>query len=91
MIVVEVKLHSAITGKVTTLGTMTIANDGTGTTSRGNYDVKVIKKSRKHPVGLSASVGSSDVFRTAKVKNYARNSRPIWDLVALALKDLNYG
>lgn len=43
MLVVRVELHSAITNKVTDLGTMVIDNVG-GTSSRGNYRTRTYRK-----------------------------------------------
>jgi len=37
MLVVKIELHSAITGKVTTIASGKIVNTGTGTPTRGNY------------------------------------------------------
>lgn len=37
MIVTTMNLHSAVTGKTSTLVTVKITNDGTGTVERGNY------------------------------------------------------
>lgn len=37
MLVVKIELHSAVTGRVTTLATGKIVNTGTGTPTRGNY------------------------------------------------------
>ena len=38
MIVVKVELHSAVTGQVSVIGSMVIANDGSGTSDIGNYE-----------------------------------------------------
>jgi hypothetical protein len=50
MILVKVELHSAITRKVTELTRMSIANDGTGTDTTGNYDVHVARTRRNGKV-----------------------------------------
>jgi hypothetical protein len=42
VIVVKVELHSAITGEVTEIGRMLIANTG-GTKKRGDYTAKVLR------------------------------------------------
>jgi hypothetical protein len=44
MIVVTMQLHSAITGRQSTLAIVKIANDGTGTPTRGNYSWAVYGK-----------------------------------------------
>lgn len=78
MIVVKVELHSAITGQVKLLGVMCIANDGTGSHKRGNYDAWVYRK--------GTETSSRDVLRTGRVENYPRISYSIWRLVLRALK-----
>lgn len=50
MVIVKVELHSAITKRVTELTRMTIANDGTGTKTVGNYDVSVARTARRGKV-----------------------------------------
>lgn len=79
MIVVTVELHSAITGKVTTLGQAIIANDGTGSSTRGNYTAKIGRK------GQTLEQTWSKPQRTGTVTNYPRLSLTIWHLVRRAL------
>lgn len=75
MIVVKIELHSARTGKVTELGRLHIANDGTGTKSRGNYNVtKIGKRRRKLPPV------------TARVENFPRLSYSVFRLLRRALE-----
>lgn len=80
MIILKIELHSAITGKVTEIGRMTIANDGTSRESeKGNYIVKLMRK------------GTIDtVTRTGEVKDHRRLALPIWDLVSKALKAVGW-
>jgi hypothetical protein len=60
------------------LGRITIANDGTSTDPRrGNYNVTAYSKS-----------GSK--IREARVENWARLSRPVFELVGAALSGLGY-
>lgn len=47
MILVKIELHSAVTGNVSSLGTLVIANDGTGNQNIGNYDACLIHKDGK--------------------------------------------
>lgn len=92
MIVVEVKLHSAITGLTSELATLVIANDGTGTDQRGNYDCVALRKGHKHPMGVSVTSKSSpDVIRRCRVEGHRRIAEPVCNLVAKALKGMNYG
>lgn len=85
MLVVTVTLHSAVTGEVTELGRMIIANDGTGSYERGNYDAKVARKGVTDNRELWHKP-----LRTARVENYPRWSYTIWELVRRALNGL-YG
>lgn len=85
MIVVTVRLHSAITGNVTTLGQMVIANDGTSAdVRRGNYDVRLGRKNQ--PL--------REVYdkpqRSARVENHLRLSKSVWNLVAKSLRNLGF-
>lgn len=72
MITVEVKLHSAITGKVKLLGSMTIVNDGRNPDHprRGNYEALVRQKR---------------TIRKATVRDYPRLSYNVWRLVLRSL------
>jgi hypothetical protein len=81
MIVVKVELWSAQTGKKTPLAAFVVSNDGTGTDSHGNYDVKVLRK------------GSSDLdkpIRTGRVESHARHSLPVLTLIRRALEACRY-
>ena len=80
MIVVRVELHSAVTRKITEIAKMIIANDGSGTASRGNYDVRVYKKGSKEALTM----------REGKVLFYPRKSSHTWNLVARALESVGY-
>ena len=55
----------------------TIANDGTGTKTRGNYRVKLSGQKRN----------AKKTWRTAEVKEYARKSYNVWYLVRKALEE----
>jgi len=87
MIVVNVKLVGHLTGAETDLGTVIICNDGTiPAGSYGSYNVSQMRKGFKFGAGW---MKKKDV-RTGKVKNHARLGRPIWVLVAKALKSLGH-
>ena len=73
MIVVKVELHSAVTGIVSEIGRTILVNDGTGTRSRGNYHVAVMRK------------GSRQTLRNGRVEDYPRLSYNVWRLVSRAL------
>lgn len=74
MILVKLELHSAITGKVTSLGMM-IANDGTGSRESGNYVAGLVSKGGRRG-------------RQATIAGHRRLSSSIWVLVAKALQAL---
>ena len=83
MLVVNIELHSANTGKVSTLGRMIIANDGTSDNpKRADYDVMVGRK--------SDAENTLKVFmnplRRGRVKDYPRLSYNVWRLVLRALR-----
>ena len=86
MIVVNAKLISSVTGAETDLGTVIICNDGTLHGSYGNYNVYQMRKGFKMGWGWT---GKKRV-RTGEVKRHARLGRPIWSLVARALKSLGH-
>lgn len=78
MIVVEARLHSAISSsRDATLCRVEIANDGTGTSSRGNYNVRLYSRGWR-----------ARLIRTARVENYPRNAVPAWRLIAAAMAAL---
>lgn len=78
MIIVTVQLLSANTGEVTTLGRMTICNDG-GTTTTADYVGEVMRK----PDFKTST-------RKARVTGHKRLAKPIWTLVANMLKAMGY-
>ena len=59
MLVVKIELHSAVTGKVSTIATGKIINIGTGTTTQGNYRVE-----------LKDSLGR--IWKTGTVEHFPR-------------------
>lgn len=84
MIVVKVELHSAITGEITEIAMMEIANIG-GSNTIGNYDCCTLR-------GRSAQAFTQrQVQRKAKVLGHPRLSQHVWNLVAKSLKAMGYG
>jgi hypothetical protein len=78
-VVVKVELHKGgIGGEVVDLATMHIINDGTGSTTRGNYNVRIIRKDKL----ISP--------KTGRVENYPRVSLHVFNLVARALAACGY-
>lgn len=76
MILVKIELHSARTGKITSLGQMKICNDGTSTNpKRGDYEVSLFRKG-----------STTKVQRQGLVRDYPRQSYTVWELVRRALE-----
>ena len=88
MIVVRVELHSAISHRVTELGRMVIANDGEGTYKKGNYWGKALRGRNKRIEG--PELLTTPAIREGEVKNYARQTQHVWNLVAKMLSDMGY-
>lgn len=82
MIKVKVVLESAITGKETLIGEMTIANVG-GTKDLGNYAVAVARKG-KWSEGFGRMI--QNPLRKGRVDNYPRLSYNVWRLITRALR-----
>jgi hypothetical protein len=75
MLVVKIELHSAITGKVTTLATGKIVNTGAGTPTRGNYRVE-----------LRDAAGRP--WKSGTVEDFPRKRLLAWDLLFRALRNV---
>ncbi len=85
MIVVKVELWSAITGSVTELARMEIANDGTGTLAQRNYIARTLR-------GRSAEAfRSRTTQRHTALKNWPSEALHIWNLVTAVLRQMSYG
>lgn len=86
MIIVKVELHSAITGRITELARMRIANDGTEANPRkGNYDA-VTFRGRD-----SRALDAGSVQRHAHVHDWPRQQLHVWNLVQACLTLMGYG
>lgn len=85
MIVINVDLHHARTGRVTRLFSMTISNTGTHPErpARGNY---VVRMGRKGQTDLRAI--HSAPLRTGQVQNWPRKSYHVGRLVLRALRSV---
>jgi hypothetical protein len=83
MIVVKVELHSAITGHVTEIARMMIANIG-GSRTRGNYSIEVCRGRDRE------ALAKRIVQRRGGVQNYPRLAVHVWHLVARALQATGY-
>lgn len=98
MIVVRMELHSAVTGQVTELGQLVIANTGTGTRTKGNYEVRQSRKGKpfvKLPEGkIDLSAYDSEAYtkpvRGGHVQGHPRLTKPVWNLLYKALVALGH-
>lgn len=86
MIVVRVELHSAIDGRVETLGTTIIDNVG-GTKARGNYRTRAWPKGALDPRRL---LTSRKPHREGAVNDHKRLAEPVWTLVRKSLEAMGY-
>lgn len=84
MIVVKLELHSAVTGQVSEIGRMYIANTG-GSAERGDYDVAVCRRGTT-AVPEPVRPSGPDAARVGRVEGYPRLSYNVWRLIARALK-----
>ena len=84
MLVVRVELHSAVTRKVTELARMDICNIG-GTNTVGDYSCATYRGRSRD--ALDARITN----RYGTVTKYPRLALHVWNLVAEALKALEYG
>jgi hypothetical protein len=90
MLVVKVELHSAITGVVSTLATLAIANDGRGTETKGDYDGWAFpKQPGSRPVDFTRPLPKP--FKRGRVEGHPRLSQHVWHLVAKMLNNMGYG
>jgi hypothetical protein len=91
MLVVRVELESAITGEMSEIARMIIANDGTGTGDRGNYWARAAKGTVQNDHMIPAAImHESRKLRHAEVKDYPRQSLHVWNLVARMLQAMGY-
>lgn len=91
MLVVRVELHSAITGKISEIARMIIANDGTGHGSSGNYWGRAAKGVIEGDTMIPPAImHDSRKLRHAEVKEYARKSLHVWNLVSRMLSAMGY-
>jgi len=96
MLVVHVELISAITGVSSEIGTLVIANDGTGTVISGNYSAVALRKrkseyTRREMVkALQEGMANSSVLWVSTFKGYKRKSASVWRLVGGILEELGY-
>ena len=62
---------------ISTIAEVIITNDGTGTITRGNYNVKAIGK-------------NGHIIRKARIENWPRKSKPPLALLSAALQEMGY-
>lgn len=89
MIIVNMDLHSARTGKPSKLGLIFIDNQRQyreGRTLYADYRVRAYPKS----VSLEAALSGATPHRVAFVIHHPKHSKPVWNLMLKALKELGY-
>lgn len=86
MIRVTIELESAITGEVSTLGVLCIANDGTGSSTSGNYDAVVVRKGLDNRLRRGQMPLEYLTTRRGRVEEYPRTAYNVWRLVLRALR-----
>jgi hypothetical protein len=96
MLVVKVELHSSITGQTTELARMTVCNTAGGTRTRGDYAVATmrgrdVEALATNMIAWHCLEKESAITRKGAVLNHARLQEHVWNLVAKALKAMNYG
>lgn len=89
MIVVKVELWSAITGQHTELARMTIANEGTGSLVRGNYEAKTYIG--RNEATLQKAMVKGTISRSTRITGWPRQQWHVWNLVERALGNMGYG
>jgi hypothetical protein len=75
MLVIKIELHSAVTGRITTIATGTIANTGTGTRTSGDYRIE-----------LRDAAGRK--WKSGSIAGFPRKRLLAWDLLYRALEEL---
>jgi hypothetical protein len=84
MIIVRVELHSAVTGKMTELARMHIANTGIGTLDRCDYTGETF-------VGRDTrALDRGRINHTGVVVNWPRQTKHVWCLVHRMLVSMGY-
>jgi hypothetical protein len=74
VIYVEMNLHSAITQKKSTLVTIVIINDGTGTAKRGNYDYTIHGRKKQR-------------LKSGRIEGWPRQSKTACALLQAVIND----
>jgi hypothetical protein len=75
MLIVKIELHSAVTGRITTIATGKIVNTGTGSPAQGNYRIE-----------LRDAAGRR--WKTGHIEGFPRKRLLAWDLLYRALEKL---
>jgi hypothetical protein len=75
MLVIRIELHSAVTGRITTIATGKIVNTGTGSSTQGNYRIE-----------LRDAAGR--VWKRGHIEGFPRKRLLAWDLFYRALEKL---
>lgn len=89
MLRVTVELLPLGMEKPQNLGTLLIVNEGTGSASLGNYKARVYRPHKKPITGREMWL-KRIATRASEIWGWPRQEKPVWSLVAEALKELGY-
>lgn len=84
MIRVTIELISAVNGSRRELARMDIANDATGTVTRGNYDGVTYRGRDK------GTLDKGTPQKVGRVENYPREAYHVWNLIYAMLGAMGY-
>lgn len=92
MIVVDFQLWSALTGHKSSRGLILIDNIRTYRSPRGARTVNADYRVRAYPKGVTVeqALAGTKPHREARVLCHPRDSKPVWNLMLKALKELGY-
>lgn len=90
MIIVKVELWSAIDGQQTELARMVIDNIG-GTKNLGDYRVRTLRGRSNKALAKAMNAIPMKVQREGRVFKHPRLKQHVWNLVAKALGQMEYG
>lgn len=90
MIIVKVELWSAIDGEKTELARMVIDNVG-GTQTLGEYRARSLRGRSAGDLDRALASRPMKVTREGEVHRHPRLREHVWNLVAKALRSMDYG
>ena len=89
MIIINMDMLSGVTGKAFKLGLIFIDNQNQyreGNSVYADYRVRAYPKN----ISLQSALSGATPHRVAFVKRHPKHSKPVWNLMLKALKELGY-